>query len=205
MRVDPVGEIGVGRKRAGADAGYRHEGHQRPVAGEQRDEGDDHAAQVQVQEQQRREQIAEPDALQHAEIADVGPMMADAAVIDQPEAVQQQCPPQHAQMRLRQPFPLHQPRQREHDGDAGDENEQREDEIVEREAFPGDVVQLLAEEFADAADDRPLVGGHVVERPDGAVAAENPEDVEAAQRVDRGDAPRRGNRRNIDETAWRQL
>ena len=40
--------------------------------------------------------VAKRDALQHAEKADVGPVLADAAVVDQPQAVEQQRPAQHA-------------------------------------------------------------------------------------------------------------
>jgi hypothetical protein len=102
-------------------------------------------------------------------------------------------------------LPFDQARQREHDRDAGDENEQREDEVVERQAFPGHVMQLSPEEMADATRDRPLAGAHVGKRPDGAVAAYQPEDVETAQRVDRRNPLRRRSGRCGDEILGRQL
>src|ERR1039457_1171610 len=132
-------------------------------------------------------------------------MLADAAVIDQPQAVQQQCPPQHAGMRLPRPFPFDQARQRKNDRRASDENEQREDEIIKPKPLPWDMMELKPKEMADAAHDRPFAGTHVVKRPDGAVAAENPEDVEPAQRVDRRNSPHRRKRHALDETLRRQL
>src|ERR1019366_10734823 len=101
--------------------------------------------------------------------------------------------------------PFNQARQRKHDRHAGDENEQREDEVVELESLPWNVIELKPKEMADPVHDRPLAGAHVVKRPDGAVAAENPEDVEPAQRVDRRNSPRRRNRHDLDETLRRQL
>src|ERR1035437_10679170 len=66
-------------------------------------------------------------------------------------------------------------------------------------------MELKPKEMADAAHDRPFAGTHVVQRPDGAVAAENPEDVEPAQRVNRRNSPRRRNGHDLDETLRRQL
>jgi len=67
------------------------------------------------------------------------------------------------------------------------------------------VVQLSPEELADAARDWPLAGAHVGKRPDGAVAADQPEDVETAQRVDRRNPLRRRSGRGGDEILGRQL
>src|SRR5450759_2261625 len=108
-------------------------------------------------------------------------------------------------MRVPRPFPFNQARQRKHDRHAGDDNEQREDEVVELESLPWNVIELKPKEMADPVHDRPLAGAHVVKRPDGAVAAENPEDVEPAQRVDRRNSPRRRNGHDLDETLRRQL
>src|SRR5262249_35187122 len=77
---------------------------------------------------------------------------------------------------------------REHDRDAGEEDEQREDQIVEAQAFPRRVRELLGEEAADRAHDRPLVARHLADRQHGAVAAQDPDEAEAAQRIDRFDA-----------------
>src|ERR1035437_418607 len=108
-------------------------------------------------------------------------------------------------MRVPRSFPFDQARQRKLDRHPGDENEQRENEVVEPESLPRDVMELKPKEMADAAHDRPFAGTHVVQRPDGAVAAENPEDVEPAQRVNRRNSPRRRNGHDLDETLRRQL
>ncbi len=49
-------------------------------------------------------------------------------------------------------------------------------------------MQLGAEEIADRAQNRALVIQHIGERPNGAVAAQDPDEIEAAQRIDRDDA-----------------
>ena len=85
-------------------------------------------------------------------------------------------------------FAFDQAGQRKHDGKAGDENEQRENEVVKMQALPGDVNELAADEVADSADSRAFVAGHLGQRGRGAVDAEQPEQVDAAQRIDRPDA-----------------
>src|SRR3989304_1115644 len=102
-------------------------------------------------------------------------------------------------MRAADALALDQPRESEHAGDAGDKDEQREDQVVEAEPFPGHMRELAAEEMADAARDRPLVGEHLVERPHHAVGAENPDEIEPAQGVERSD-PHPRCRRGFDET-----
>src|SRR3972149_1944032 len=58
---------------------------------------------------------------------------------------------------------------------------------------------LAAEEMPHAADHRPLVGEHLIECPHHAVGAEDPDEVEAAQRIERSDAHPRC-RRGFHET-----
>ena len=69
--------------------------------------------------------------------------------------------------------------ERERDGDARDEHEQGEDEVVEMEARPLDVVEL------DGPDAGPAPVRHLGQGPEEGVAADDPEHVEAAQGVER--------------------
>ena len=72
--------------------------------------------------------------------------------------------------------------QRERQDHADQEQEQREDQVVEPEAFPLDVLELLAE--AQGLRRAPPFA----QRPRDLVAADDPEHVEAPQGVDRGQA-----------------
>jgi hypothetical protein len=93
----PIRQVAIGALRVGGDAkaGNGNEGHQHPIAHQQRDEYDDQPAQAQIDEQQRRKQIAEREALQHAEQTDVGPLVGGAAVVDHSQCEQQQETAQH--------------------------------------------------------------------------------------------------------------
>ena len=107
LPVDPVGEVRVFRVGPCPDPGHWHEGHQRPVADEDRNERDDQCRQTEVEEQEGREQVAKRDAVEHAEESDVRPAFADAAVgpvfayalVYEPQREQDQRPAQHAPMR----------------------------------------------------------------------------------------------------------
>ena len=126
--------------------------------------------------------------MQHAEPPHVPQLLADVAGSDQAQPEQQQRPAHHPPMGLGLAVTLHHPRQRQHDRNAGHENEQRKNEVVEVEALPGDVNELAPQKAAHAADDRALAARHLGERRRGAVDAEQPKHVDAAQRVDRADA-----------------
>src|SRR6266404_5427808 len=64
-----------------------------------------------VEEQERREQIAKRDAVEHAEEPDVRPAFTHAAVVDEPQREQEQRPAQHAPMRGELALLLDQPRE----------------------------------------------------------------------------------------------
>ncbi len=74
-------------------------------------------------------------------------------------------------------FAFDQPRQRKHDRDAGQEYEQRKDQVVEPEPFPGGVLELGAEEAAGAMDKGAFAARHLRERHHGAVEAHDPKHV----------------------------
>src|SRR3954471_15937398 len=85
-------------------------------------------------------------------------------------------------------FAFHQCREREHDGNAGHEYEHWKNEIVEAKSFPIDVLQLRADEASGRSKRASLVSSHFLQRPRPSVAAENPENREAPQRIQRGDS-----------------
>src|SRR5262249_9781497 len=69
----------------------------------------------------------------------------------------------------------------------GDKNKKRKDQIVESEPRPLRMAHLRSEEAAHRVERRALAAQHPVERPDRSVGADDPENAEAAQRVDRYD------------------
>jgi hypothetical protein len=62
-------------------------------------------------------------------------------------------------MRLGFSLTLNQPRQRKDDRDAYGKTEQRENEIVEPEPFPGRMRELITDEAAGRGDELALAGG----------------------------------------------
>jgi len=62
------------------------------------------------------------------------------------------------------------------------------------------VLELPTDDVAGRAQDRALAGQHFGERLGGPVAAYDPEHGEAAQRINRGDAARCGERQRFDGT-----
>src|SRR5512144_3184620 len=106
------------------------------------------------------------------------------------------------QVRPHPPFTLDQPRQCQHDRDAGDENEQRKDEIVKAEAFPCHMTHLSTEEATDRAQRWALVAQHPVERPDRSVGTDDPEYIEPTQCIDRHDAASLQGERYVCVAHW---
>ena len=84
-------------------------------------------------------------------------------------------------------FALDQPRQCQHDRYAGDKNKKRKNQIVKSEAYPLRMAHLSAEETAHRVERRPLVAQDPVQRPDRSIGADDPENAEPAQRIDRYD------------------
>src|SRR5262249_1578304 len=76
----------------------------------------------------------------------------------------------------------------ENDRHAGDKKKQRKNKIVKAEAFPRNVAHLGAKEVADRTQGLAFITEHPVKSPDRTVAADDPEDTEPAQRIDRCDA-----------------
>ena len=70
-----------------------------------------------------------------------------------------------------------QARQRQHDRNAGEKYEQGKDQIVESEAFPGDVLKLGAEKAAGGVNERAFTLRHLRQRHHGAVEAHDPKHV----------------------------
>src|SRR5215204_3400726 len=95
--------------------------------------------------------------------------------------------PHHAPMRGGPPLPINHRREREHDGNTCHEYEHRKDEIVETKSFPIDVLQLGADEASGRRKRAGLVGSHYLQCPSQGIAAENPKDREAPQRIERGE------------------
>src|SRR4029079_14646923 len=119
-----------------------------------------------------------------ADEAYVAQLLADAAIVNDSQYVQEKCAPQHVQACFRFAFALDQPRQCEHDRNTGDENEKWKDEIVEAKALPVGMGYLCAEKFADGAERRAFVAQHPLESDHRTVGADDPENAEPADRID---------------------
>ena len=197
VKIDPVGEVGFGLVRAGTDPGHRHECQQRPIARQQRDNRANQTAPVEIEKQNRRKQIADGDTLQDADEAYVAQLLADTAIIDDAQHIQQKRTAQHVQMRFRPSLALDQPRQCEHNRNTRDENEQGEDEVVETEAFPVGMGYLCAEKFARGAERRAFAAQHPLKSDHRTVGANDPENAESAHRIDGQDTARLQCDRNI--------
>src|SRR5215471_21079005 len=107
-------------------------------------------------------------------------MPAHAAVIEQTQGEKQKGPAQHAPIRGALALAFHQVRKREHYRNAGDENEERKYQVVEREAFPLDVTELIPDEGSGVAQNVALAVGHFAKRPRDSITAKNPDEGEAA-------------------------
>src|SRR5207247_8836481 len=98
---------------------------------------------------QTGEQVAEGDAIEHAHQPDVGPGVAEAAVIKNSEEEQYHSPSDDAADRGASPDSLDGFAQGEDEGNAEDEDEQREDQIVEGEPLPVLVLQLIGHDASE--------------------------------------------------------
>src|SRR5262249_21234257 len=104
------------------------------------------------------------------------------------EDIQHGSAAQYVQVCQRLAFLLDQARQCQHNRDAGYENEQWKNKIVEGKPFPLHVLQLGPEEVAGRAWCGALVAQHPFERPDRSVGADDPEYAESTQCIDRHDS-----------------
>jgi hypothetical protein len=93
---------------------------------------------------------------------------------------------------------LDQVRQGEHDRDADNEQKQRKKEVVEVDALPCHVLELIADILDDRARQAVLSSGHVMQCPGESVSRDDPEHRETAQGVHRGHAAWRRFRRGRD-------
>src|SRR4029079_8680194 len=91
-------------------------------------------------------------------------------------------------MRFGFPLALDQPRQREHDRNAGDKNEQWKDEIVTAKPLPLGMSHLSAKKFAHGTEHRTLVAQHALKSYHRAIGTDNPKNAEPAHRIHRKDA-----------------
>ena len=67
-----------------------------------------------------------------------------------------------------------QPHERQHDRDAGHEDEQREDEVVEAQSLPFRVLELPTDNVTGCARNHALARQHFGERLGGPIRADNP-------------------------------
>jgi hypothetical protein len=150
--VEPCGEVTPRFVNIGRDlAGHRKEGNQRPVADEQGDGQQLEGADPAVDHEQRDDQVADGDPLQHARDAPHREQLGERpgteeperkAGQEQPEPEQDQRPPQDLQVKGAQRYPcVDAALEREHDRDADDEQEEGEDEIRRRPAVPSGVLE----------------------------------------------------------------
>ncbi len=164
---------------------------QAPVADEDGEAGDHQSARLEEAEQQAGAEVGQADALEHPEQAHIAPALADAAIVDDAAGDQEQAAADDARDRDAAAIAFDGLGQREYQRDAGDEDEQREDQVLEVEALPVAVLELLVQD-----GERPARGAaaDAIAGLDQFIATEDPEHVEAAQGVEREQAARAGNR-----------
>ena len=180
--VDVAGEVALDREVARGEARRRSRRHDDVVSDEQAAQPPPEPAEPLrvVEEDELGEHAGETDAPEHAAEAHlIEALPLEPIVVDDPEEDEEQ----PAAYDLRdgrlavggsQPMP-----QREGRGNAREEEEQGEDEVVGLETMPRDVLQLAG----DRGDPGPAGEGE--QRMHDAFAAEDPEQVEAAQGVER--------------------
>ena len=126
----------------------------------------------------------------------------NSAVKNQPQCVEQESPTQDMHVRAGLSFFFDKPRQCQHDRHAGDKNKKRKNQVVKAEPDPLRMVHLRAEEIAHRVERRALVAQHPVERPDRSVGADDPENAEPTQRVDRYDTASLQGKQRIYIAHW---
>ena len=178
--VDVADQVAFRREVVGTEAGRGHEGEQRPVAEQQRGREDRLTARLQVLHGDGREQVTDGDALQHAGPPHLREVELQQAAVNPAEQQQQDEPPQDARVGRRGSALVLLERHRQHDAD--DEDEQREDQVIEHEPFPGPVLHVVAEPRPPEPDRQGAAD---------VVAARDPEHVEAPQGVDEQEPWRR--------------
>ena len=185
MLVDKCGEVAGGSQHAGADARNRHESHHQPVNHQQAACHRRLAAHPGVHHHNRREEIAQRDALQNPCDPQLVEVEIQKAVIHKPQAKQNHQPADQVRIKL---GPVGARLQSFGNGKgqhhADDEEEHGENQIIETEARPGHVFELRAEPVAKGTRIQ------LAETVDDFLTAGDPKHVEAAKRVDGSDAVR---------------
>jgi hypothetical protein len=88
------------------------------------------------------------------------------------------------QVCFRPSLTLDQPRQRKHDRNAGNENKEGKDEVVEPKTFPLCVGHLCAKKLAHGIEHRAFATQDSLKRYHRAIGADDPENAEATHRID---------------------
>ena len=179
--VDVTGEVAFHRQVAGGETRRMAERHDRPIAEQDAGQPIPKALRrLEVEgEDQLGEHAGETNAAEDAAEAHVlEPLPLEAVVVDdaeedEDEAALDDLAADFSPRAFREPAG-----QRIRRRDAGHEEEQREDEIVSLEAVPIDVLELCI----DRTQPAPL--GQLEECQQDPVAADDPEEVEAAQGIE---------------------
>ena len=183
MLVDKRREVSRRRYNARADARNRHQLHHQPVNHQQAARHRCLATHAGVHHHQRRDEIANGDTLKNPGNAKLVEPETQKAVVDEAQKEEQEQPADqmHIDSRpARAGFKT--PSEREGQHEADDEEKKREDQIIEVEALPRHVLELPVERVHQG------MVNHFLQAVDYFLAAGNPHHVEAAKRVDRGDA-----------------
>src|SRR5438552_5813927 len=194
IQLSDVGETGLlldGLQAPGRWAHVRewHKGHQRPVTNQQGGANRENALEPKETENQPGEQIAKGNAIEHAQEADVRPVAAEAAGVNDGERKQQHAAPEYTPQGGGFADRFDALAQRKNQGYPHDKHEERKDQIVESEPFPVFMGQL----FRERADDSPVA--HFVQRVEEFLRADDPKHVETAKRIQRHQT-RRGGRKH---------
>ena len=145
MQVQPVREVGTLFQRRRPVGWDGHARQQEPVAEQDADDDPDQRPGAQPEEKQAGRRVAEGGALEHAGIANVFEGFEQAAVVEDSQREKDRRPlpdvPDGPGASLQGAQPGHS----QGDGEADDEQEQREDQVVEGKPFPILVLQLAGQ------------------------------------------------------------
>jgi hypothetical protein len=135
-----------------------------------------------VAEEDARDPGADGDPLEDAEEPHVRPGLRHAVVVEDADDVEEDGADEDAAVGGHEALLPEDAREREDDGHAREEHEEREDQVEEGEALPGHVIELCV---------HPGSGGSLVELARGLeehARPDDPEHVEAAQGIDGDEA-----------------
>ncbi len=171
-------------ERGLAFARDRHKRQKQPVTYQAEQAGDDQVARPKMNEEAAGEQVAQCQALQHAQEANVRPFFGEPAVVHEPHEIEQNRAAKQAFIGGPAAAALEPPLQRKHQRHADQKSEQRKNQIIKREPDPIRMAKLGFQKRTD------ISAQQASNRDPEPGSADQPEHVETAQHINGHDPPR---------------